>query len=159
MEKIVMKREWLEDIPIMRWKGIPLIRIGKGDFITAEPIGKNMRTLEIAKRMAKQFSEKYQCEATVTNNTEWENLANYLKVSLLTDCFIRINQLDECEALLIDNNFLEGNHHLLSGGKNHKIDEIFSGFISDYDANGKVQPAKLAFFTIKFNPDLIKIVS
>ena len=159
MGKIIMKREWLGEIPIMRWKGVPLIRIGKGEFVTAVPIGQNMRTLEIAKRMARQFSEKYDCEATVTNNVEWKEAVNYLMVNFATKQFIQMNELDDCEALLIDDNFFGDNNHLLSGGKNHKIDETFNGFISDYDAKGEVQPSKLAFFTIRLNPDLIEYVS
>lgn len=148
MEKICMKQEWLGDIPILKWKGIPLIRIGRGMFVTAEPIGKSIRTLEIAKRMARQFAEKYNCQATLTNDEEWKKVVNFLKVNFATNSFIQRNKLDSCEALLLDS-MMEKEHHILSGGQFHRIDEMFHGFISDFDAKGEKQPEKLAFFTIE----------
>jgi len=148
MGKIIMKREWLKDIPVLKWKGIPLIQIEKEKFVTAEPIGKGIRTMAIAQRMARQFAEKYNCQATLTDDEEWKKVVNFLKVNFSINSFIKVNELDSCEALLTDS-MSENGHHILSGGQFHRIDEVFYGFISDFDANGEKQPEKLVFFTIK----------
>lgn len=158
MEKIIMKREWLEDIPVLIWKGVPLIRIGNGGFVTAKPMGKNIRTMEIAIRMAKQFAEKYDCRAAVTDDEEWEKAVKYLKTNFAIQKFIQMYELDISEVLLEDSKRF-GMKHVLTGGKIHGIDETFHGFISDYDAKGETQPTKLIFFTIRLDSDLIEIVS
>ena len=154
MEKKNMKREWISEIPILKWKGIPLIQIGEETFVTAEPIGKGIRTLEIGKRMARQFAERYNCRAKVTDDEEWKKVINYLKVNFAITCFIENNKLYCSEALLLDS--MRGpQYHILSGGQFHRVDEMFHGFISDYDADGEEQPEKLVFFTIKPNSNLI----
>lgn len=144
-----MKREWLgEGIPVLMWKGVPLIKIGDGSFVTAQPIGKSIRTLDIAKRIAKRFGEQYLCNAQVSNELEWmETISVLKKFDFAAKEFVQINELDSSEALLLNSKNKE--KHLLAAGKTHELDETFDGFISDYDANGIVQPPKLVFVTIK----------
>lgn len=148
MEKICMKQECLNGIPVLRWKGVPLICIEDGVYVTAEPIGKSIRTLDIAKRMARQFEDRYHCETTVTDDREWKKVIEFLKKNSVTEKFIQMNELDTSEALLLDST-QEVKEHVLAGGERHAIDEIFNGFISDFDANGEKQPIKLVFFTLR----------
>ena len=149
MEKISMKQECLNGIPVLRWKGVPLICIEDGLFVTAEPSGKSIRTLEIAKRMARQFADRYHCQTTVTNDREWKKVVKYLATNSATESFIRMNELNSAEVLLLDST-QEVKEHVLAGGQHHKLDEIFNGYISDFDAeNGEKQPIKLVFFTLK----------
>lgn len=157
MEKIIMKREWLgEGIPVLMWKGVPLIKIEEGIFVTAKPIGKGVRTLEIAKRMAKQFSERYSCNASVSNDVEWEKaMCALIKFDFAAKEFVQIHKMDICEVLLL--NSADETKHVLAAGNSHKLDEIFNGFISDFDAKGEKQPVKLVFFTIRLDPNLIEV--
>lgn len=148
LDKKTMKLEWLgQCIPVLIWKGNPLIQIEEGIFVTAQPIGKNIRTLDIAKRMAKRFGEQYLCNAHVSNEIEWKKAISALKkFDFAAKEFVKINELDSNEALLVNSE--DNKRHLLAAGKMHELDEIFDGFISDYDANGIVQPPKLVFVTV-----------
>lgn len=156
MEKIIMERKLIEkDIPIWEWKGIPLIRVGKGTFVTAKPIGKGIRTLEAAKRIAEEFAKKYTCQATVTYDTEWREVIVFLKANFGTKEFIHLNELKTSEVLLLDT-MTEGTGHVIAGGYSHGIDEIFHGFISGDDADGEPQPKKLVFLTLRFDPNQLE---
>lgn len=148
MEKSIMKQENLNGIPVFRWKGVPLICIEEGVYVTAEPIGKSIRTLEIGKRMARQFADRYHCQATVTDDREWKRVVKFLNENSATESFIQMNDLDTAEALLLDST-QEVKEYVLAGGQNHTIGELFNGFISDFDAKGEKQPIKLVFFTLK----------
>jgi len=150
MEKVVMKQEVLNEIPVFKWKGVSLIPIGEEMYVTAEPIGKGIRTLEVAKRMARQFEDRYHCPTTVTNEKEWMKVIKFLKNHSVTDNFIELNKLDICEALLLDTT-REVKEFVLAGGQEHDIYEIFNGFISDFDADGEKQPMKVIFFTLKLD--------
>jgi len=149
MEKKEMRRKFLEDaIPVWEWKGILLIRIGKEEFITAVPVGRNVRSLITAKQIAIEFSSNNNCDANVSYDTEWGKLVDFLKINYATKKFIGANNLSNAEVLLLDS-MSEGESHVLAGGYFHRLDEIFRGFISGDDSDGEPQPQKLVFLTIK----------
>lgn len=152
MEK--MERKFIRNaIPIWEWKDIPLVRIGKEEYITVKPfnfLNKNIRNLGQAKEIAKQFSEKYDCYATVSYDTDWIKLYQFLEANHSRKAFLYENRLDIKEALLLDSNS-EGETHVLAAGSYHCLNEIFRGFISGDDCDGEPQPEKLVFLTIKIS--------
>ena len=157
MEKnIIMNRSIWEKIPIWEWNDLKLIRLGKGTFFTVKPVKKGVRSLGEAKTIARHFTQKHGCQATVTYDTEWEEVCNFLKVNFSTKDFVEINKLEEDEALLLDSE-VNGDRHILAGGENRSIGELFHNFISGDDADGEPQPRKLLFLTLRFNPDDIVV--
>lgn len=153
MEKnIIMNRSIWKKIPIWEWKELKLIRLGKGTFFTVKPVKKGVRSLGEAKTLAKQFAVEHGCQATVTYDTEWGEVCNFLKVNFSTKDFVEINKLEDDEALLLDSE-LNGGRHILAGGANRSISELFHNFISGDDADGEPQPRKLLFLTLRFDPD------
>ena len=152
MEK--MERKFIRDaIPVWEWKDIPLIRIGKEEYITVKSfnfLNNNIRNLKQAKEIAEKFSEKYMCYATVSYDTDWEKLYHFLEVNHCRKAFMYENGLDIQEALLLDSNS-EGETHVLAGGLYHRLDEIFRGFISGDDCDGEPQLEKLVFLTIRIS--------
>ena len=135
-------------IPVWMWQDNPLIQIGKEEYITAKPVKCNVRSLRHAKEIAKRFSEKHSCSATVSYDTDWKKLYEFLKKNHARKAFLYENELDKKEALLLDSNS-EGDTHVLAAGPYYCLNEIFQGFISGDDADGEPQPEKLVFLTIK----------
>ena len=157
MGKEIMKQDLLKErIPVLNWKENPLISIGQGKFVNLKPIGKGVRTLEIAERMAKQFGEMYKCKSTVTDDVEWKRMI--IGLGEEKNEFIEMNDLRFCEVLLEDS-MKTISKHALAGGFSHEVDEIFYGFISAFDANGVEQPTKLVFITLDFADTEIEYVS
>lgn len=156
MGKEIMRQEKFGTIPIWIWKKNPLISIGEGRFVNLEPIGKNIRTLEIAERMANRFAEMYNCTAKVTNEVDWERAIQMLGDE--KNKFIEKHNLGFCEVLLKDTIGIISKH-ALAGGLSHEVDEIFYGFISAFDADGEEQPSKLVFVTLEFDDSKIEYVS
>lgn len=147
MEK--MQRKFIrEAIPVWEWKGNLLIRIGKEEYITVKPMCSGVRSLKQAKEMAEKFSKKYNCNATVAYDVDWKKLYEFLEINHARKAFLHENGLDQKEALLLDSNS-EGDTHVLAAGMDHRLDEIFRGFISGDDCDGEPQLPKLVFFTIK----------
>ena len=149
-----MEKKLKNGIPIWEWNGIPLIRVGKVTFVTAKPIGINVRSLIKAKEIANNFSEKHDCQATVTYDSEWLELCTFLKVNFAAKEFITENNLDSSEVLLLDT-ITEGDKHVLAAGYYHGLNEIFHGFVSGEDSDGEPQPQKSVFLTLRFHPDVI----
>ena len=157
MGKEFMKQDLFEGkIPVLNWKDNPLIAIGQGKFVNIRPIGKGVRTLEIAERMANQFGEMYKCKATVTDEVEWKKAI--IELDEEKNEFIEMHDLLSCEVLLEDS-MKKVSKHALAGGLFHELDEIFYGFISAFDAGGVEQPKKLVFVTLDFGDIEIDYVS
>ena len=149
MEK--MKREFIRNaIPVWVWNDIPLIRIGKEEYITAKPFDFNIRNLSQAKAIAEKFSSKYDCPTTVSYDTDWNKLYEFLEVNHCRKAFLCENKLNIKEALLLDSDS-EGETQVLAAGIYHRLDEIFRGFISGDDSDGEPQPEKLVFLTMKIS--------
>ena len=149
MERSTMVRKMVEEnIPVWEWKGLLLVRIGKEEFVTVEPVAKDIRTLEQAKKVAIDFSKKNKCNANVAYDIEWKKMIEFLKINYSTKTFLKKNNLGSDEVLLLDS-ISEGETHVLAAGAAHCLDEIFRGFISGDDADGEPQPRKLLFLTIK----------
>lgn len=150
MEKIIMERHFIvKDIPVWMWDDLPLIRIGKGTFVTAKPVATDVRSMGEAMKIATEFSEANDCDVTVTYDTEWMEVIKFLTANFGAYEFTEMNKLCENEVLLLDS-MSEGKRHVLAGGQFHGIDNIFHGFISGDDADGEPQPKKLVFLTIRF---------
>lgn len=157
MGKEIMKQDLLKErIPVLNWKKNPLISIGEGKFVNLQPIGRGVRTLEIAKRMANRFGEMYKCQATITDDAEWKKVIDALDEE--KNEFIEMHNLRFDEVLLLDSN-QKVDTHVLAGGFFHEVDEIFNGFISAFDAKGVEQPTKLVFVTLDFTDSEIEYVS
>jgi len=155
MEKVCMEKSWMEkDIPVWYWKGIPLIRVGKVTFVTAKPVGTDVRNLKEAKNLATKFENEHDCQATVCYDTEWQELCNYLKINFAAKEFRRVNGLKASEVLLLDT-MTEGEGFVLAAGYEHGLNELFHGFISGEDADGDPQAPKSIFLTLRFNSNQI----
>lgn len=150
MEKNFMKRRLINNIPIWEWKGVELIRVGKATYVTVKPVFDNVRSLSDARSFARNFEQVYKCQATIIYDTEWMELLSFLKATFSSKDFIELNSLDKCEALLLDS-LTGGEKYSLAGGCNHRLDELFNGFISGQDSDGEPQPEKLLFLTIRLN--------
>lgn len=154
MEKKLMKQEQLNGIPVLIWKGVPLICIEEDVYVTAEPIGSSIRAIEVAKRMARKFGDRYHCEATITNDIEWIKFVRILNKNAVTERFIQNNELNLAEVLLL-NSDEKPKEYVFAGGADYDIDEIFYGYISDFDSGGREQAKKLLFLTLKpENPEV-----
>ena len=149
MEKKVMERKLIENsIPVWEWNGIQLVRIGKDEFVTVEPVARNVRSFEHAKKVVKEFCKNNHCNATITFETEWFKLVEFLKINYATKQFLKKNNLISEEVLLLDS-ISEGETHVLAAGPSHCLNEIFRGFISGDDSDGEPQTSKMLFLTIK----------
>jgi len=145
-----MERKFMWDtIPVWEWNGISLIRIGKSEFITAKPVSTGFRNFSTAKEVARYFSVKNNCEANIAYESEWIKLMDYLKINFVTRVFLKENNLNHDEVLLLDSIY-EGENYLFAAGISHRLDEIFTGFISGEDSDGEPQARKVLFLTIKF---------
>ena len=147
-----MERKFIRDaIPVWEWKGILLVLIGKEEYITVKSfnfLNNNLRNLRQAKEIAKQFSEKFDCSATVAYDTDWEKLYKFLEINHCRKAFLCENGLNVKEALLLDSNS-DGEDYVLVAGLYHRLDEVFKGFISGDDADGEPQLERLVFITVK----------
>lgn len=157
MEKIIMSRSMYRGIPVWKWENLKLVRLGKATFVTVEPVCKDVRTLNEAKSVARTFAGKYGCQATVTYDTEWGELCNFLKVNFSVKEFVKLNKLERNEAILLNSETNGETHILASGGENRYLEELFHGFISGDDADGEPQPTKVLFLTLRLDPNSIVI--
>ncbi len=158
MEKIIMNRSMYKEIPIWRWGDLKLVRLGKGTFITLKPPKTSgIRRLNQAKEFAVEFAEKHGCQVTVSYDTEWEELYNFLKVNFAIKNFVELNKLEWNEALLLNSETNGESHILASGIQSRSIGELYHGFISGEDADGEPQTNKILFLTLRFDPNCIVI--
>lgn len=158
MEKIIMSRSMYKEIPVWRWGDLKLIRLGKGTFITLKPPkASGIRKLEQAKKFAVEFAEKHGCQATISYDTEWKELYNFLKVNFVIKNFVELNKLESNEVLLLNSETNGESHILASGMGDRSISELYHGFISGDDSDGEPQVNKVLFLTLRLDPNSIVI--
>ena len=131
-------------------KGREYIRVGKATYVTVKPVQSDVRSMGDARRTAEAFSNENGCQATITYDSEWMELCQYLQTNFATREFIEMNSLDKFEVLLLDS-LTSGDKHILAAGRTHRLNELFTGFISGEDSDGEPQPQKELFLTIRVN--------
>ena len=145
-----MERKFMWDnFPVWEWNGISLVEIEKNEFITLKPVTKGFKNFTTAKEVARYFSERNNCNANISYETEWLKLIELLKVNSVVKTFLEENDLNHDEVLILDS-MCKGGRYVFAAGACHRLDEVFTSFISGEDSDGEPQARKVLFLTIKF---------